>query len=91
MNIAKSDRLQKLPPYLFAALRKKIADKKAAGVDVITLGIGDPDYPTPDPIIDELCRAIRDEADGDRHRYGCDAPAADVSRTKGRKVRGKGE
>lgn len=77
MNITKADRLQKLPPYLFAALRKKIADKKAEGVDVITLGIGDPDCPTPDPIIDELCRAVRDEADGDRHRYGCDAPTAD--------------
>ena len=37
-------RLQKLPPYLFAALRRKIAEKKAKGVNVITLGIGD--FPT---------------------------------------------
>ncbi|MBN1256999.1 MAG: aminotransferase class I/II-fold pyridoxal phosphate-dependent enzyme [Planctomycetes bacterium] len=69
-----SERLQKLPPYLFAALRKKIADKRAQGVKVINLGIGDPDYPTPDPIIAEMFRALRDENDPNRHRYGCDAP-----------------
>lgn len=74
MQVALSNRLQKLPPYLFAALRKKIAAKKAQGESVITLGIGDPDFPTPDPIIDELVRSIRDETDPNRHRYGCDAP-----------------
>ncbi|MFP4541804.1 MAG: aminotransferase class I/II-fold pyridoxal phosphate-dependent enzyme, partial [Opitutales bacterium] len=50
------------------------AAKKAEGVDVITLGIGDPDVPTPDPVVDELCRAIRDADDLNRHRYGCDVP-----------------
>lgn len=41
-----SSRLDLIPPYLFAELERKIAEKKAAGVDVISLGIGDPDLPT---------------------------------------------
>ena len=40
-------RLDAVPPYLFAELERRIAEKKAAGVDVISLGIGDPDTPTP--------------------------------------------
>jgi len=75
MDFKRSDRLAQLPPYLFADLRRKISDARAAGVDVITLGIGDPDYPTPDPIVEELCRAVADRSDANRHRYGCDAPA----------------
>ena len=71
----RSNRLQKLPPYLFADLRRKTAAVRARGVDVITLGIGDPDLPTPDPVVDELCRAVRDAGDPNRHRYGCDVPA----------------
>jgi len=74
MELPLPDRLEKLPPYLFADLRRKIAAARARGVDVISLGIGDPDQPTPDPIIDELCRAARDTSDPDRHRYGCDRP-----------------
>jgi len=38
-----SKRLEQIPPYLFAELERKIAEKRAAGVDVISLGIGDPD------------------------------------------------
>jgi LL-diaminopimelate aminotransferase len=52
-----SSRLDRLPPYLFAELERKIAEKKAAGVDVISLGIGDPDTPTPRPVIDALASA----------------------------------
>jgi LL-diaminopimelate aminotransferase len=74
MELTLSNRLTKLPPYLFADLRRKIADAKAKGVDVITLGIGDPDSPTPDPIIDELVRAVTDADDPNRFRYGCDVP-----------------
>lgn len=74
MDVKLASRLSKLPPYLFAALRKKIADKKAQGVKVITLGIGDPDFPTPDPIVDSMTKAITDTADANRHRYGCDVP-----------------
>ena len=72
--ITLAERLQKLPPYLFVDLRQKMAAAKERGVDVISLGIGDPDYPTPDPIVDTLCESIRDTKDKDRHRYGCDNP-----------------
>ncbi len=67
MQIA--DRLTKIPPYLFMELRKKIAKAKADGVDVISLAIGDPVEPTPDSIIDELCRTARDP---ENHRYPTD-------------------
>jgi LL-diaminopimelate aminotransferase len=55
-----SSRLDRLPPYLFAELERKIAEKQAAGVDVISLGIGDPDIPTPGPVVEELARAAAD-------------------------------
>ena len=74
MEIQLAERLKKLPPYLFADLRRKIKAAKEKGVDVITLGIGDPDSPTPDPIIEELSRAMSDDSDANRHRYGCDVP-----------------
>jgi len=74
MELQLSERLKKLPPYLFADLRRKIAAAKEKGVKVITLGIGDPDMPTPDPIIDEMVRTVRDANDPNRHRYGCDVP-----------------
>ena len=74
MDIRNAERLAKLPPYLFAALRKKISEARARGVKVITLGIGDPDQPTPDTVVQEMIRAVTDPKDTDRHRYGCDAP-----------------
>ena len=46
-----SERLDRLPPYLFAELERKIQEKKAQGVDVISLGIGDPDTPSPEPVV----------------------------------------
>ncbi len=72
MDMQPANRLDRLPPYLFAALRKKIEGAKARGVKVINLGIGDPDAPTPDPVVEELVRSVRDPEDPDRHRYGCD-------------------
>ena len=57
MQIA--DRLSKIPPYLFMELRKKINKAKADGVDVISLAIGDPVEPTPNGVIDELCRTAK--------------------------------
>ena len=59
-------RIEKLPPYLFAQISKKVAAKKAQGIDVISFGIGDPDLPTPTHIVDALCDAARDPAN---HRY----------------------
>ncbi|MDD5093824.1 MAG: LL-diaminopimelate aminotransferase [Dehalococcoidia bacterium] len=59
-------RIEKLPPYLFVGISRKIAEKRAQGVDVISLAIGDPDLPTPSHIIDRLCEAARDPVN---HRY----------------------
>ncbi len=61
-----SARLDRLPPYLFAELERKIAEKKAAGIDVISLGIGDPDTPTPQLVVDALAKAA---ADPGTHQY----------------------
>jgi LL-diaminopimelate aminotransferase len=61
-----SSRLDRLPPYLFAELERKIAAKEAAGVDVISLGIGDPDTPTPRDVVDALAAAAADPA---THQY----------------------
>src|SRR5205823_10333268 len=55
-----SERLQRIPPYLFAELERKIAAKRAAGVDVISLGIGDPDSPTFSQIVAAAQRAVVD-------------------------------
>ncbi|HWF26415.1 MAG TPA: aminotransferase class I/II-fold pyridoxal phosphate-dependent enzyme, partial [Solirubrobacteraceae bacterium] len=61
-----SRRLEQIPPYLFAELERKVRVKRASGVDVISLGIGDPDMPTYAPIVAEAQRAV---ADPGTHRY----------------------
>jgi LL-diaminopimelate aminotransferase len=61
-----SRRLQQIPPYLFAELERKVAAKRAAGIDVISLGIGDPDKPTFEPIVAAAQRAV---ADPSNHGY----------------------
>ena len=61
-----SSRLDRIPPYLFAELERKIAAKREAGVEVISLGIGDPDTPTPPLVVEQLQRAA---ADPGTHRY----------------------
>ena len=61
-----SDRLNKIPPYLFVEISKKIAAKRAVGQEVISFGIGDPDLPTPQHIIDALCAAAQKT---ENHRY----------------------
>src|SRR5947209_18458383 len=61
-----SSRLDRIPPYLFAQLERKIAEKKAQGIDVISLGIGDPDTPTPQLVIDALRAAAQDPS---THQY----------------------
>ncbi len=64
MRIAR--RVRTLPPYLFAAIERQIAERTAAGVDVISLGIGDPDLPTPPHIVEALAEAATDPA---THQY----------------------
>ena len=64
MRIA--ERVRTLPPYLFAAIERQIVDRRAAGVDVISLGIGDPDLPTPPHVVAALAEAA---ADPSTHQY----------------------
>lgn len=61
-----SRRMSRVPPYLFVQISRKIAEKKAQGVEVISFGIGDPDLPTPDYVIDALTEAAHDSPN---HRY----------------------
>ncbi|MDK2893056.1 LL-diaminopimelate aminotransferase [Methanohalophilus sp.] len=61
-----ADRINALPPYLFATIDEAKANMVAKGVDVIDLGVGDPDMPTPSHIVDSMCEAVRDPA---THRY----------------------
>ena len=63
---AGAQRLGRIPPYLFAEIDRKVQEKKRAGVDVISLGIGDPDLPTPKRIVSVLQEAAADPAN---HRY----------------------
>jgi LL-diaminopimelate aminotransferase len=80
MELQPAERLRKLPPYLFADLRRKMAAARDRGIEVIRVDIGDPDLPTPEPVVAELRRAVADAADPDRHRYGCDRPVAELPR-----------
>jgi len=64
-----SERLEKIPPYLFAEIDRKIAEAKANGVDVISLGIGDPDTPTLQPIVEEMHKAIDNPKNHDYPPY----------------------
>ncbi len=61
-----ANRIANLPPYLFAEIDRKVAIKRAEGIDVISLGIGDPDRPTPDRIVEAMGRAIHVPKN---HRY----------------------
>jgi len=66
LKFAEAQRIKNLPPYLFARIEKLIDEKREAGVDIISLGIGDPDMPTPDHIIQELQKEAANPAN---HQY----------------------
>jgi LL-diaminopimelate aminotransferase len=61
-----SKRLERIPPYAFAELERKIAQKREEGVDVISLGIGDPDRPTPPLIVEAMQEAV---SEPETHKY----------------------
>lgn len=69
INIDFSDKLKKLPPYLFAEMDKLKSQAKKSGKDIIDLGVGDPDTPTPDHVVNRLCEAAKDPY---THRYPFD-------------------
>ena len=59
-------RFNRLPPYLFVEINRRIAELQGQGKDIVDFGIGDPDLPTPSHIIESLCQAAHDPAN---HRY----------------------
>lgn len=64
--IRPSHRIEQLPPYLFAELERKVDERRRAGADVISLGIGDPELPSPDLLVEEARRWVGDPA---THQY----------------------
>ena len=66
MRIEKAKRVEEIPPYLFAEIDRKKAEMRRKGMDLIDLGIGDPDVPTPQPIIERLKKAAENPK---HHRY----------------------
>jgi LL-diaminopimelate aminotransferase len=79
-------RLSKLPPYLFAEMERKIAEKTRAGRDVINLGIGDPDLPPPDVFTKSLQQHA---ADADAHFYSSSRGDPHVRATLARYFKGR--
>ena len=59
-------KIRRLPPYVFEAVNKLKAQERAKGVDIIDFGMGNPDQPTPQHIVDKLVEAAQRE---DTHRY----------------------
>jgi LL-diaminopimelate aminotransferase len=66
LKIEKAERLKSLPPYLFKEIDRQKAEVQARGVDIIDLGVGDPDIPTPTHIIEALKKAAENPAN---HQY----------------------
>jgi LL-diaminopimelate aminotransferase len=69
MHLPKADRLNQLPPYMYVEVRRKIREARERGIDVISLGVGDPDRPTPAHVVEALARAAADSAN---HQYPTD-------------------
>jgi LL-diaminopimelate aminotransferase len=59
-------RIEKLPPYLFAEIDRKVAEARARGADIISFGVGDPDLPSPAHVVEALAQAARNPV---THRY----------------------
>lgn len=73
MDFKYADRIDKLPPYLFAQIERKKKALKAQGVDIIDLGIGDPDKPTPEHIVKAGKKALMNSLN---HNYSMGAGMA---------------
>jgi LL-diaminopimelate aminotransferase len=78
MNIEASDRLKALPPYLFAEIDRRKKEAIEAGKDIVNLGIGDPDQPTPDFIVEEMAKEIKAPAN---HGYSLDNGLPELRQT----------
>jgi LL-diaminopimelate aminotransferase len=75
MGFEYANRLKMLPPYLFAEIEEKVERKRKKGVDIIDFGIGDPDLPTPRPIVEFIQRELEDP---ENHRYPSSAGEAET-------------
>jgi len=74
-----SERLNKIPPYLFAEIDRKIAEARAKGIDIISLGIGDPDTPTIPTVVEAMHQAIDDPSTHDYPPYNGTAEFREAS------------
>src|ERR1043166_4920344 len=81
-----SQRIARLPPYLFGRINKMKYDKRVAGVDIIDLGMGNPTDPTPDCVVDKLAEAAKDARN---HRYSGSNGIAGLRREVAQKYRQK--
>ncbi len=66
MTFKPAQRISDIPPYLFAELDRRVSAKRAEGADVISFGVGDPDFPTPPHVVEALQKAVTDP---DTHHY----------------------
>jgi alanine-synthesizing transaminase len=85
-KIEVSQRIQRLPPYLFGRINKMKYEKRVAGVDIIDLGMGNPTDPTPDSVIEKLAEAAKDPRN---HRYSVSNGVAGLRREVAKKYRDK--
>src|SRR3954468_14694707 len=85
-KIETSQRIQRLPPYLFGRINKMKYEKRVAGVDIIDLGMGNPTDPTPDSVIEKLAEAAKDPRN---HRYSVSNGVAGLRREVAKKYRDK--
>jgi alanine-synthesizing transaminase len=84
--IEPSQRILRLPPYLFGRINKMKYEKRVAGIDIIDLGMGNPTDPTPDSVIKKLAEAARDPRN---HRYSVSNGIAGLRREVAKKYKSK--
>ncbi|KQT86280.1 LL-diaminopimelate aminotransferase [Aurantimonas sp. Leaf443] len=72
-------KVRRLPPYVFEEVNKKKAAARSRGVDIVDLGMGNPDLPTPKFVVDKLCEAVRDPR---THRYSASKGIAGLRRAQ---------
>src|SRR5215475_2640795 len=83
-KIEVSQRIQRLPPYLFGRINKMKHEKRVAGIDIIDLGMGNPTDPTPDSVVKKLAEAAKDPRN---HRYSVSNGIAGLRREVAKKYR----
>src|ERR1041384_3138700 len=81
-----SQRIGRLPPYLFGRINKMKYEKRVAGIDIIDLGMGNPTDPTPDSVVQKLTEAARDPRN---HRYSVSNGIAGLRREVAKKYKQK--